>query len=354
MRTQTVVIWSDLAKNLTLYATGVAPTELTGLLNRTTWGTRDVRYSIKGIARILERIKDPHFLLLKKEDSLVGAVVASRKKVRGGDKTYDALFIAMIAVDPTMIGLGYGTLLALQAREYGRALLSEPGIIYLYVETTNTASVRVHEKIGYRRIGQYEARIFTRIFPKDNHQIKRPNDMERVQLADLLERQYAGHELLDVREAVQRGRYFVLRCGGEMVAAAQIRPMHWCLKQLRGLGGVMAMTVLPKLPLIRRGYSPQHLRFIQIGNIWFRPGHETALTGLLEALLARCGVHVGIVFLDRRSPVHDAIRANLQFGAFSRLVLETAEVFADLKGWSREETARLLMGPVNVSPVDPT
>ena len=88
-----------------------------------------------------------------------------------------------------------------------------------------------------------------------------------------------------------------------MVAGAQVRPMHWSLKNLRGFGGVMAMKVLPSLPLIRRGYSPEHLRFLQIGNIWFRPGHETALSGLLEALLARCGVHVGIVFLDGRSPV---------------------------------------------------
>ena len=138
-----------------------------------------------------------------------------------------------------------------------------------------------------------------------------------------------------------------------MVAGAQVRPMHWSLKNLRGFGGVMAMKVLPRLPLIRRGYSPEHLRFLQIGNIWFRPGHETALSGLLEVLLARCGVHVAIVFLDGRSPVHDAIRSHVHFGAFSRLVLETAEVFADLKGWSSEETERLLTGPINVSPVDP-
>jgi hypothetical protein len=33
-------------------------------------------------------------------DSLVGAVAASRESVSGGDKTYDALFIAIGAVDP--------------------------------------------------------------------------------------------------------------------------------------------------------------------------------------------------------------------------------------------------------------
>ena len=154
----TGVVWSDPGKNLALHATSVAPAALADLLSRTEWGTREVKYGIRGVNRILERIKDPHFLLLEKTDSLVGAVVASRKSVSGGAKSYDALFIAMIAVDPTMIGSGYGTLLAAQAREYGRALLREPGIIYLFVETTNTASVRVHEKIGYQRIGQFEAR----------------------------------------------------------------------------------------------------------------------------------------------------------------------------------------------------
>ena len=149
------------------------------------------------------------------------------------------------------------------------------------------------------------------------------------------------------------GGFFVRRARGEMVAAAQVRPMHWSLHQLRGFGGTMVMRILPKLPLIRRGYSPEHLRFVVIGNIWFGPGHENALSELLEALLARCRVHVGMIFADKRSPVHAAILRNLHLGALSHLILETAEVFVDLKGWTVEETCRLLAGPINVSPVDP-
>jgi ribosomal protein S18 acetylase RimI-like enzyme len=347
------VAWSDPVRKLTLHATREVSTPLVDLLSRTEWGTREVKYRIRGVGRILEHIKDPHFLLLEQGDRLVGAVVASRKSVGAGAKTCDALFIAMIVVDASMKGSGYGTLLAARAREYGRALLRKPGIIYLFVETTNTASVRVHEKIGYRRIGQFEARIFTRIFPRDNREVRRPSAAERVELADLLEHQYAGHALLDVRDAVERGRYFVLRSGKEMVAGAQVRPMHWSLKELRGLGGTLAMKVLPSLPLIRRGYSPEHLRFLQIGNIWFRPGHEAALSVLLEALLARCGVHVGILFLDRRSAVHTTISSHVRFGAFSRLVVETAEVFADFIGCSSDEVAGLSAAPINVSPVDP-
>ena len=175
-------VWDDPATNLSLHATGVAPPALTDLLRRTAWGTRDVKYAIRGIDRILAHIEQPHFLLLTKADHLIGAVVASRKLVRGGGKIYDALFIAMIAVEPTMTGSGYGTLLAAQAREYGRGLLGEPGIIYLYVETTNTASIRVHEKIGYQRIGQFEARIFTRIFPADNPALRVPTIRSAVSL----------------------------------------------------------------------------------------------------------------------------------------------------------------------------
>jgi ribosomal protein S18 acetylase RimI-like enzyme len=347
------IVWRDGGKELTLRATHTAPTALVDLLSRTEWGTRDVKYGIRGVDRILRSIEDPHFLLLEKGDRLAGAVVASRKTVSNGARSYDALFVAMIAVDPAMIGSGYGTLLATQVREYGRALLRQPGFIYLFVETTNKASVRVHEKIGYRRIGQFEARIFTRLFPRNDREVRRPDKAERVQLASLLERQYAGHGLLDVREAVEKGGYFVLRSDGEMVAGAQVRPMYWSLKKLRGFGGVIAIKVLPKLPLIRRAYSPEHLRFLQIGNIWFAPGHETALNRFLEALLTRCGVHVGIVFLDRRSAVHGAIRSHLRFGMLSHLVLETVEVFADLEGWSDEEVEALLARPINVSPADP-
>ena len=198
----TDIVWTDEKNALALYAAHEAPTALVDLLSRTEWGTSDVKYVIRGVPRILERIKEPHFLVLEKNGRAIGGVVGSRKRVTGAGRPYDAFYIAMIAIELPMAGSGYGTLLAAKAREYARGLIDAPGLIYLYVESTNTASVRVHEKVGYNRLGQFQTRIFMRLFPRCNCEVTPPNGVERAQLAALVEHQYASHALLDARGAL--------------------------------------------------------------------------------------------------------------------------------------------------------
>jgi len=326
---------------------------LVDLLKRTEWGTREVKYRVRGIPRILGSIADPHFLTLERQGKLLGGVVGSRKTVTVAEKSYDAFFIAMIAIEPSVAGSGYGTYLAKLARQYAHTLLKEPGLIYLYVESTSKASLKVHRAVGYTPVGRVEARLFTRMYPKDDARVGRPTRQELVELSSLLAEQYAGHALLDFDVSLRTGGCLVLRSSGKVAAAAQLRPMEWSLTRLRGLGGFLAMKVLPHLPVIRRGYSPDHVRFLRIGNIFVRPGHEAELERLLEALLAKCGVHVAMIFLDPRSALHNGFRARIGFGAFGGLVAETIDVFADFKGLGQEEIARVCALPINVSPADP-
>ncbi|HXF52536.1 MAG TPA: GNAT family N-acetyltransferase [Hyphomicrobiaceae bacterium] len=344
---------SSAKDDLVLRCARTPPLALVELLKRTEWGTREVKYRVRGMSRILGSIADPHFLTLERKGQLLGGVVGSRKSVTAAGKSYDAFFIAMIAVERSAAGSGYGTYLAKRARLYAHALLEEPGLIYLYVESTSTASLNVHRAVGYTAIGRLEARLFTRMYPKDDVRVGRPTRQELAELSSRLEEQYAGHVLLDFDTSLRTGGYLVLRSGGEVAAGAQIRPMEWSLTRLRGIGGFLAMRVLPHLPVIRRGYSPDHARFLRIGNIFVRPGREAELESLLEALLARCGVHVAMIFLDPRSAVHNAFKARVGFGAFGGLVAETMDVLADFKGLSQEEIARLRALPINVSPADP-
>lgn len=346
-------IWRDRERNLLLRAERVPSPAIIDLLGRTEWGTRDVKYMVRDIPRILDGISDPHYLLLETDGRLLAVVVASRKRVRAGGSVRDGLFISMIAVDRSASGAGYGKLLAAKAREFGRSLLGPEGIIYLYVETTNIASIRVHERVGYRRIGRFEARLFVRIFPRDDAGVSRALPADRPLIAREIERQYAGHALLDVEEALQSDGVFVLRDGGNIIAGAEVRPMHWSLRKLRGVGGALAMHVLPRLPLVRREYSPERFRFLEIGSVWSRPGHERALDRLLSALLNRSRVHVGMLFLDARSPARDMILASVSHGLLSGLALETAEVFADTVDWSAQDSARLADAPLVISPLDP-
>ena len=128
------LVWQNKTKDLTLHCRKKPTPALLNLLARTVWGTRDVKYRIHDVPAILDGIREPYFLTLETNGALVGAVVASRKTMKIADRVCDAFFIAMIATDPSVIGLGYGPLLATKAKEYGLALLNEPGVVYLYVE----------------------------------------------------------------------------------------------------------------------------------------------------------------------------------------------------------------------------
>lgn len=347
------LLWTDPGRGLALRCTSVAEPAMVGLLARTVWGTNEVMYRVRGVDRILARIGEPRFLVLTRGGETIGVTVGSRKSVTCGGRRLDAFFVAMIAIAPEAAGAGIGTLLATKSREHARAMLGSPGLVYLYVETTNVASVKVHRKIGYTEIGQFEARLYTRLYPKSSSEVGRPHAGERAELVRRLERQYAGHSLLDFETAVGAGRYFVLRSGGEIVAGAQIRPMHWSIERLRGIGGFLALRVLPRLPVVSRGYAPGQLHFLQIGNVFLRADMPGALDTLIETLLARFSMHVGLLFLDPRSPVHRAIRADLHPGVLSGVVAETVEAFADFKGLTPREIEAIAIAPLDVSPSDP-
>lgn len=347
------VVWQNKTRDLTLYCRKTAPPALVNLLARTVWGARDVRYCISGIPEILAGIGDPYFLTLETNDALVGGVVAARKAVKTADRACDAFFIAMLATDASILGLGYGPLLARKAKDYGLALLHEPGIIYVYVESTHRGSLKIHRSLGYRDLGRVQTRLFSRIYPRDDRDVRRHEDGDTAQLAQLLTEQYAGHALLDFHQSLQRGNYYVLGCDAQIVAGAQAWTMHWSLRRLEGMGGFIALKVLPAIPVVRKEYSPEDFRFLRIGNIYVRPGYETQLTRLLESLLAKHAVHVGIIFLDGRSIVHNRIEAAVRFGVLSGLAGGHANVFAEFKGLEKDEIERLVSCPINISPADP-
>lgn len=349
----TEVLWADEQSQIRLSLAKQPPGALVKLLADTEWGTREVKYRVHGIRQILARMKDPYFLILESNGSIVGGVVCSRKTVTLANRPCDALFIAMVAVATSAQGKGYGSLLARKAKEFGRSLLGEPGIIYLYIESTNTASLSAHKKVGYQSIGELEARLFTRILPRSDPDVRKPRKDERAKLVALLGDQYADHALLDFEDALQTGGAYVLERDGELIASAQVRLMHWSLEKLRGCGGFMALEVLPRVPIIRRKYSPKHLRFLRIGNIFFRRGRERELTHLLETLLARAGLNVGMIFEDKRSGVYEAMKGGVRFGALGGLALETAEILADFRGLTAEEVAAARSRPAHISLIDP-
>jgi ribosomal protein S18 acetylase RimI-like enzyme len=347
------VIWRSEARSARIVHRRDAPSELIALLERTSWGERDVKYLVRQVADVLLRIPDPHIFVLEGLDgTLIGGLVCGLKTIRICDRAAKAAHIAMIAIEPAQMGRGFGPLLAKRARECLLQLVGDGGVVYAYVEATHVQSVELHRRLGYRVAGTARARIITRVNPRDRADVRLIRPDEAPAISAELARLYDQHLLADFGQSVLAGEYYVAQAGREIVAGAQVSKMHWSLEALDGLGGFVTLQVLPRLPIIGRGFDPRDVRFLRIGNIILRHGHEQALSRLLETLLARHDVNAGVIFLDDRSPVHRSIAENVRFGAFSGLVRGAATVLVEVQSLTEAEQAWVLSRPIHVSPID--
>jgi hypothetical protein len=61
------------------------------------------------------------------------------------------------------------------------------------------------------------------------------------------------------------------------------------------------------------------VRFAFFGGLFAAPGHEGDLARLLDALLARSGLHAGLIYLDPRAGLYRALREHGGLGLLHAL-----------------------------------
>jgi hypothetical protein len=132
----TEIIFEDSRRNLVIRRSDTYDPSFLELLDRTVWGSGGLRYTINGMAGILNRIKKPHFLTLTEENEPVGALTLIERITRLEGREVPAFYSYGLAIDALKRGKGYGTLLAEQALRYGLRKLGKKGIYYGYVKRT--------------------------------------------------------------------------------------------------------------------------------------------------------------------------------------------------------------------------
>lgn len=346
------VIWSDTTRGLAIRLRHTPDPDIEGLLLKTVWGNRDLRYTIKNVGAKLERLSDPYFFCLEEGDSLVAVCVLNRRSARLMGRSYDTCHFAMLATDDRAKGRGFGGLLSEQIRNYCEAELRSPAVAYAYIESGTDYSLRISSKVGHRFNAHLSLTVFSRFRPVDdeaNHVIDKDDVAHVVKsLYDL----YEDHILLDFDQSLLADEYYVLSREGEILAGAQAEVLNWSVISMSGLLGWVALKALPHVPWLRDLLPLRNFRFLRFGNIMVRPGHERELPHLLESLLARHKVRIGLILMDERSPVLQAIRRAGGLGSLDALFGRKAKVVADFKGTTEEDIERISRRPIVVSPLD--
>ena len=347
------VIFEDKGRHLVIQRSSSFTPQFVEFLQHIVWGSGGVQYTIHHVADTLNRLSNPHFLSLTENGQLVAVTTLNQKTTRLAGKTYPAIYSYGISVDASKRELGYGTLIAEQRLRYALSKIGEKGLFYGYIEATNSNSLKTNTRVGSGSIGQYHVLVISRLRPVDNARFQRIKATRRDQLVQLLNNQYENHALVDLDHSVETENYYILEQNDEIVAGLQCERHQLTITHLSGSTGQTIVNLLPHIPVLRRLFPKRNLHFLRFGNIYAKQGMEAEIFNLMEALLARYQLNFGLIYMDKRSPVYQQLKAVGKFGVFNALVDVPVHVMAFFKGFSESELADIRSQALFISMMDP-
>ena len=348
----TTTLWADEGSDLVVKLAGEPSLPAVGLLERTVWGSRGLLYRIRGIDTKLSRLSDPYVFSIERNGQLAAVCILNRKNALVLGAQYDAFHFVMIATDEAFKGQGLAGLLSKHVRRFCETALRDPGIAYAYIESTTEYSLRISDRVGHRFESLVPLTIFSRLFPRDDRRVRPMLENEARSISDCLYALYEDHSLLDFETSLRPGEYFVLSHDGRIVVGAQAEVLHWSITRMPGWIGKFIVEGLPRIPVLRKLLCAEDLYFLRFGNILVRPGDEAHLATLLEALLARHGLRIGLILMDQRSSIFQRIKAFGKFGLMNAALRGTTKVVADFHGVAEDDIASICARPAVVSPGD--
>jgi len=349
---EATTLWADDASQRVVKLTREPSPQIIRLLERTVWGGRGLLYRIRGIDAKLRRLSDPHVFSIEEEGRLAAVCILNRKTVLVLGTEYDAFHFVMVATEETERGKGLASLLGTHIRRFCEDVLREPGVGYGYIEASTEYSLRLSDRIGHTAEWFVPLTVFSRFFPRDDPGVRPVSESEAEGVRESLYALYEGHSLLDFDTSLRPEEYFVLSRGNRIVAGAQAEVLHWSVVRMPGWTGRFIVGGLPHIPGLRNLLNVRDLLFLRFGNLFVRPGDEAQLVTLLEALLARNGLRIGLILLDQQSPVFEGIRAFGKFGLMNAALRGKTKVVADFRGVTEDEIEAIRSWPILVSAGD--
>jgi hypothetical protein len=323
------------------------------LLERTIWGTRGLRYRGFGFDHSLDRIPDFRTIRLWVEGQMVGAYGLSFKTVYIGQTSLQAYHRMFLAIEGGHRGRGLGRLLAEHTRRHFLLEAKEPVVLYGYIEDTNSRSLSISHKVGYRSIGTFTSTLFSRLRPRDRPDVSKLDDVPGMRA--LLMDQYRDHALVDLHDSLLPDEYWVLTRHGDVIAGVQASPRKWSLDALPGLSGWLLLRSLPRVPVLRRLLRNRHFDYCSMANLYVKEGHEADFFILCEAVLARLNQVAAMAFGDNTCPVFNRLKGAGSFGALASMGLESqVHVMTGSRHVSDSVVAEAHRRPLLISPLDPS
>lgn len=346
------LLWSEEKSGRSITCSTDPSGQTVAILEDTVWGSRATRYKILGVSEKLARLRDPRFFVLSENGRELCVFVLDfcHKLLMG--QSCGAWHFVMASTVADRQNEGLAGILIEHVRDYCVSTVGHPGFGFAYVETSTEFSLRLSEQIGYAVDAEIPLTLFSRLIPKADPSVTQLQPEETSGVIEQLEKLYQDHELSDFSDSLKCEEYLTLRDESGIVAGAQAEVLNWSVQSMPGLAGSFLLKVLPYLPILNRFLNLRDLRIVRFGNFLLPEGQEEALFKVMETALARNNAKVGLIMLDKRSPVLRKIRDHGRLGLLSGAMKGSAQLHIDVVGMDDTMLSRLSSQPLLVSAGD--
>jgi hypothetical protein len=342
-------------------------------LKNTVLGTPGrLRYQLTGIEEKLDHIPNISFMVLTRQDKLLGSVGFIQRDTYCMGKDQRAYYIRFFSINAPLrskklkkekfrernrggnivkdISLPYTENPAKLKNDFDP---EEKNLVYSYVESDNFRSMNFSEMMWGESIGKSKTFIFSRLRPKSTEGFRRIRHEEKKSLRGRIQDKYDKYNLFTDENLFLNDNFFVLEKAGEIIMGAQVHPEKWRVIEMKGKMSKFMIRVMPYLPWIRNVFNPRAFRFLAIEGIWYRKGSENHFNAFFEALCHHFGMHFLLTWADTGSDLFQDMEANLDFGIIgSSFERNEVDIRVTFNNFSKEEKKFYFENPSYISAYD--
>jgi len=337
-----------------------------------------LRYRQMDIRERLSAIREIWFMSLRKSGRVLGTVGFVRRNAHNGNQSVNSYYIRYFSIrlswarkrrQASAVKKSLkkkstrGNVIKEQVAEfmghiehYLKGVDQEASVLYAYIEKENIPSMQMSGRMGYETVRQISHTYFSRFFPKSYPRITGIRDDEKPLVLEKIRNFYRDYTLFQEEPLFYKDRYLVYRNEKEnIVAGVQFLPVNWEMIEIRGVTGWVFRKIFPLLPFLRRLYDGLRFRFAGFEGLFYEEGYEKVVPQLFEVALHRCGLSLGMIWYDTRSPLAAMMRCIPHKGFFSWLVKPVpAEVRMRFLNMSSGDSRLYYEKPVYISTFDLT
>ena len=305
--------------------------DIIDLLSATVYGTSGkTRFQHTGVDKKIQKLPNPYFITLKKENRLLGVANYNLKNKILPPLAINQFYIRYFSFLESMRINKPGKKKATSRNKIKDDILSfmEKGsfeeefhkaIYFAFIEMENERSKMMVNSLGFVPIRELSTSLFSRFFPKIDEKVKEITPEQKPFIKKRLEEFYKGYTFYDPAYLFENGNYYVLMDGDEIVAGIQATKTTWIVKELPGWDGKILFHLLPYIPLVSRVFNPRDYSFASLEYLFVKSGYEKFLNVLLESVCAFQHLNNAMIWADNKSPLYNTLRKNVKFGILDKL-----------------------------------